>query len=121
MDNVAIIGIGCRFPGAKNPQAFWQLLRQGIDGIVEIPPERWDVDAFYEKDPATPGKMNTRWGGFLENIDQFDPRFFRISPHEAKYMDPQHRLVLEVAWEALENAGIAPEQLAGSHTGVFLG
>ena len=121
MDNIAIIGLGCRFPNAENPQAFWQLLRQGINAISEIPKERWDVDKLYHPEPATPEKMNTRWGGFLENVAHFDPGFFRISPHEATYVDPQHRLVLEIAWEALENAGIAPEQLEGSQTGVFLG
>lgn len=118
---IAIIGIGCRFPGANNLDAFWQLLREGVDAISEVPPSRWDVGAFYDPTSTTPGKINTRWGGFLEGIDQFDPQFFGISPREAESMDPQQRLLLEVSWEALENAGQAPDRLAGSQTGVFIG
>ena len=110
---IAIIGIGCRFPGADGPAAFWRLLRDGVDAIAEIPSDRWNVDA---SGPAT-----TRWGGFLDQVDEFDPQFFGISPREAARMDPQQRLLLEVAWEALEDAGQVPEQLAGSRTGVFIG
>jgi acyl transferase domain-containing protein len=120
MEPVAIIGIGCRFPGANNPAAFWQLIQHGVDAISEVPPDRWDVDAFYAP-TATPGKMNTRWGGFIEQVDRFDPSFFGISTDEARQIDPQQRLVLEVAWEAIENAGILPDKLAGSLTGVFIG
>ena len=120
-DAIAIIGMGCRFPGADNPEQFWQMLRDGIDGISEVPADRWDVQQWYEPERATPGKMNTRWGGFLSQVDQFDPTFFRISPREAALMDPQQRLLLEAAWEALEYAGQSPEQLAGSQTGVFVG
>jgi acyl transferase domain-containing protein/acyl-CoA synthetase (AMP-forming)/AMP-acid ligase II/acyl carrier protein len=118
---IAVIGVGCRFPGAPNPEAFWQMLRDGVDGITEVPAKRWDLQKFYQPDRAMPGKMNTRWGGFVENVDQFDPYFFGISPREAARMDPQQRLLLEVAWETLENAGIAVERLAGSQTGVFVG
>ncbi|AOY80184.1 type I polyketide synthase [Moorena producens JHB] len=121
MDPTAIIGIGCRFPSAGNPESFWDLLQHGVHTITEVPSNRWDVDALYDPDPATPGKMNTRWGAFLEQIDMFEPSFFGISPREAESMDPQHRLVLEVAWEALENAGVAPNKLADSQTGVFIG
>ncbi|MBE9170244.1 type I polyketide synthase [Pleurocapsales cyanobacterium LEGE 06147] len=121
MEPIAIIGIGCRFPSTKNPEEFWHLLRNGVDAITEVPKDRWNIEAFYDPRPATPGKMNTRWGGFLEQVDRFEPSFFEISPREAEQMDPQHRLVLEVAWEALENAGIARANLAGSQTGVFLG
>ncbi len=121
MEPIAIIGIGCRFPKAKDPESFWQLLRDGGDAITQVPQERWNIDAFYDPEPGTPGKMSTRWGGFLEQVDQFDPAFFGISPREAERIDPQQRLVLEVAWEALENAGIAPNKLAGSQTGVFMG
>ena len=118
---IAIIGLGCRFPGAPNPDAFWDLLREGVDAITEVPASRWNIDAVYDPTPATPGKMNTRWGGFLDQVDQFDPQFFGISPREAKGMNPQQRLLLEVSWEALEHAAQAPDQLAGSQTGVFIG
>lgn len=121
MEPIAIIGIGCRFSNANNPESFWKLLHNGIDVIAPVPKDRWDVDAFYDPDPATPGKMNTRWGNFLDRVDLFDPAFFGISPREAERIDPLHRLVLEVAWEALEDAAIAPESLAGSQTGVFIG
>ena len=110
---IAIVGMGCRFPGgATDPERFWALLEAGGDAITEIPRERWDVDA---------GKMATRWGGFLEHVDQFDPQFFGIAPREAMAMDPQQRLLLEVAWEALEDAGQTRERLAGSPTSVFVG
>jgi acyl transferase domain-containing protein/acyl carrier protein len=118
---IAIIGIGCRFPGAHGPEAFWQLLREGVDAITEVPGDRFDLHAFYDPDPAAPGKMNTRWGGFLDQVDQFDPHFFGISPREALRIDPQQRLLLEVTWEALEDAGQAPDRLTGTHTGVFIG
>jgi acyl transferase domain-containing protein/acyl carrier protein len=118
---IAIIGIGCRFPGARGPEAFWQLLRDGVDAIGEVPTQRWDLRAFYDPNPEVPGKMNTRWGGFLEQVDQFDPYFFGISPREAARMDPQQRLLLEVAWEALEDAGQVSTRLAGTRTSVFIG
>lgn len=118
---IAIIGIGCRFPGAPNPQAFWKLLRDGMEAVGEVPTDRWDVNALYDSDPASPGKIISRRGGFINNVDQFDWRAFRIPPREAKYMDPQHRLLLEVAWEALEDAGLPLEEVAGSRTGVFMG
>ena len=121
-DPIAIIGIGCRFPGgAQNPEAFWKLLRDGVDAVAEIPGDRWDVEAFFDPDPEANGKMYTRYGSFLPQVDGFDPHFFGISPREALSMDPQQRLVLEVAWEALENAGVAPSRLMGSATGVFAG
>ncbi|MBW4457032.1 MAG: SDR family NAD(P)-dependent oxidoreductase [Nostoc indistinguendum CM1-VF10] len=118
---IAIIGVGCRFPGAANPESFWQLLHDGVDAITEVPPCRWDVNALYDPDSAKPDKMNIRWGGFLEHVDQFDPQFFSIAPREAVSMDPKQRLLLEVAWEALEDAGQIPEHLAGTQTGVFVG
>jgi acyl transferase domain-containing protein/acyl-CoA synthetase (AMP-forming)/AMP-acid ligase II/acyl carrier protein len=120
-DPIAIIGMGCRFPGASGLDQFWTLLRNGVDAISEIPHDRWDIDALYDPLPGTTGKMSTRWGGFLPGIDQFDPHFFGISPREAASMDPQQRVLLEVAWEALECAGQPPEQLAGTRTGVFIG
>ena len=121
-DPIAVIGIGCRFPGGVNdPDSFWRLLIEGRDAIVEVPPDRWDIDALFDPDPDSTGKMNTRWGGFLDGIDQFDPEFFGISPREATGMDPQQRVLLEVTWEALENAGLCPDRLTGSQTGVFVG
>ncbi|HAV77682.1 MAG TPA: beta-ketoacyl synthase, partial [Anaerolineae bacterium] len=110
---IAIIGLSCRFPQAPNPQAFWELLRNGVDAITEVPSDRWDVDAFHSENPD-PGKITTRFGGFLDNVDLFDPHFFGISPREAARMDPQQRLLLEVSWEALENAFIPPQSLAGT-------
>lgn len=122
LEPIAIIGIGCRFPGnVHNPDSFWRLLRDGIDAITEVPANRWDVEKFYDPDPTKPNKTNTRWGGFLEAIDCFDPQFFGIAPREAVTMDPQQRLLLEVTWEALEDAGQIPERLRGSQTGVFIG
>ncbi|MEO1466676.1 MAG: polyketide synthase, partial [Cyanobacteria bacterium J06633_1] len=121
LEPIAIIGIGCRFPGADNPQAFWTKIRDGKHGIVEVPKSRWDVEAYYDPNRGEPGKANTRWGGFLTDIESFDPQFFGIAPKEAVTMDPQQRLLLEVAWETLEDAGQIPEDLKGSQTGVFIG
>ena len=119
---VAIVGLGCRFPGgADSPAAFWELLHAGVDAVREVPADRWDVDAFYDPDPDAPGKMTTRYGAFLDRVDQFDAEFFGIAPREARRMDPQQRLLLEVAWEALEHANLPPDRLAGSATGVFMG
>ncbi len=119
---IAIIGMGCRFPGGANtPESFWQLLHNGTDAITDIPPSRWDLKTYYDPDPDAPGKMYIKAGGFLDDIDKFDPLFFGMSPREAISLDPQQRLLLEVSWEALEKAGIAPSQLSGSQTGVFVG
>lgn len=121
-DPIAVVGIGCRFPGGANsPDAFWRLLREGVDAITEVPAERWNTELLYDEDPEAPGTATSRWGSFLEGLEDFDPWFFGISPREAVGMDPQHRLLLEVAWEALEHAGISPERLEGTPTGVFLG
>lgn len=120
-DSIAIIGMGCRFPGAKNLEEYWHLLCEGRHAITEVPATRWNIEEFYDPDLTKPDKMNTRWGGFLEQVDQFDPQFFNISPREAVSIDPQQRLLLEVAWEALEDAGKIPEYLAGTSTGVFVG
>lgn len=118
---VAIIGMACRFPGASSPAELWQLLRGGVDAVTEIPADRWNADRFYDEDASVPGKMNTRWGGFLERIDYFDAHFFRVSPREAPHLDPQQRMLMEVTWEALEDAGQVPGNLAGTSTGVFIG
>src|SRR5215469_4891480 len=118
---IAIIGMGCRFPQARNPQEFWTLLREGKDAIREVPADRWDIKKLYNPDSTLPGKMVSRWGGFLDQIDQFDWRAFRMLPREVTSMDPQHRLLLEVAWEALEDAGLPIEEVAGSQTSVSIG
>jgi hypothetical protein len=106
---VAIVGIGCRFPGASGPGAFWKLLAGGVSTVSEIPADRLDVKALYDPRPGVPGRMATRWGGFLEDVDRFDAGFFQMSPREAERLDPQQRLLLEVTWEALEDAGSGAE------------
>ena len=118
---IAIVGIGCRFPGGSDPESFWDLLRAGRNAVREVPPDRWNIDEYYDPNPDAPGKIYTRYGGFLDRLDLFDPLFFNISPREAATLDPQQRLVLEVSWEALENAGQAPAELRRSSTGVFVG
>ena len=119
---VAIIGMGCRFPGGANsPEAFWRLLTEGRDAIRRVPADRWDADAVVDPSVTSGSEAGTRWGGFLDRVDEFDPGFFGIAPREASQMDPQQRLLLEVAWEALEEAGQTGEGLAGSATGVFVG
>ncbi|MCI0726227.1 MAG: type I polyketide synthase, partial [Chloroflexi bacterium] len=119
---IAVVGMACRFPGgATDTASFWQLLRDGVDAIKEVPPDRWDVDAYYNPDPANPGTMYTRWGGFLDRVDEVDATFFNISPREAARMDPQQRLLLEVSWEAFEHAGLPADSLFNSQTGVFIG
>ncbi|MFH8367579.1 type I polyketide synthase [Streptomyces sp. NPDC018031] len=119
---IAIVGVGCRFPGGvTDADGYWRLLADGTDAIGEIPADRWDGAAFHAAEPQTAGRMSTRWGGFLDRVDQFDHEFFGISRREALAMDPQQRLTLEVVWEALEHAGQAPTGLAGSRTGVFMG
>jgi acyl transferase domain-containing protein/non-ribosomal peptide synthetase component F len=119
---IAIVGIGCRYPGGvTDPETFWRLLDEGVDAVAEMPQDRWDADALYHPDPEMPGKMTTRSGGFLREIDHFDAGFFGISPREAVSLDPQQRLLLETSWESLERAGITAEQLVGSRTGVFIG
>ena len=118
---IAITGMACRFPGAADAAAFWELLARNGDAIREVPRERWDAAEYYDPDPDAPGKMYTKWGGFLEDIDKFGAEFFGIAPREAMFMDPQQRLLLEVGWEALENAAVAPDRLLHSQVGVFVG
>ncbi|MEH2032453.1 MAG: SDR family NAD(P)-dependent oxidoreductase [Nostoc sp.] len=119
---IAIVGMSCRFPGnATDPESFWQLLASGTNTRAEIPQNRWNVETYYDPTPDIPGKIYTRYGNFINSIDRFDPAFFGISPREAVAIDPQHRLLLEVSWEALEQAAIAPERLAGASVGVFIG
>ncbi len=119
---VAIVGMACRFPGgADSPEAFWQLLAEGADAVSRVPPERWDAEACFDPDPDAPGSIATRDGAFVADVDRFDAAFFGISPREAESMDPQHRLLLETAWHALEHANRRPSGLRGSDTGVFVG
>jgi amino acid adenylation domain-containing protein len=118
---IAIVGMGCRFPGADSPSRFWELLRDGVDAVVPVPANRWDKDDLYDPDPDAPGKMYVREGGFLNDVEGFDAAFFGISPREALRLDPQQRMMLEISWEALEDAGIAPDCLRGSTAGVFTG
>ncbi len=118
--DVAIIGMGCRFPGAKNIDEFWHNLIDGVDSVREIPSDRWDIERFYSAQPE-PGKMVTREGGFLEDIGDFDAAFFNISAQEACWIDPQHRLLLENSYHALEHAGIPVQPLRDPNVGVFMG
>ncbi|ODS52965.1 MAG: hypothetical protein ABS36_15880 [Acidobacteria bacterium SCN 69-37] len=119
---IAIVGMACRLPGGVvDPDTYWRLLADGRDVVGEVPPDRWDVDAYYDPDPRTPGKARTKAGGFLDRIDEFDPGFFGMSPREANGVDPQQRLLLETTWEALEHAAIPADGLDGSRTGVFVG
>ncbi|KYF87941.1 hypothetical protein BE20_24360 [Sorangium cellulosum] len=115
---IAIVGMACRFPGAPSLSAFWQLLCDGVDAITEVPADRWDIEALHRDDAGAAG---ARWGGFLGQVDRFDPQFFDISPREAAQVDPQQRLMLELSWEALEDAGIPPRGMRGSRSGVFFG
>ena len=119
--NIAIIGMACRFPGANDPAAFWQNLVDRRENIIEIPSDRWYWRSF-DGDPRQQGnKTNSRWGGFISDIDKFDPLFFNMSPMEANFIDPQHRIFLQTVWHAIENAGYSPRELAGSKTGVYAG
>ena len=121
--SIAICGIGCRFPGnVVDPESFWNLMIEGRDGIIDVPSDRWDIDRFYDPDPVAAGRMYVRAGGFLQQrIDAFDAAFFGISPREAAHLDPQQRILLEVAWESFEDAGLPVDRIAGTSAGVFIG
>ena len=119
-ESIAIVGMSCRFPGAQNLDEFWDNILNGVDSVCEIPSDRWDIDRFYDADRA-PGKMYTKQGGFLEDIGDFEPGFFNISDQEACWIDPQHRMLLENSYRALEHAGISSAPLADSNVGVFMG
>jgi acyl transferase domain-containing protein len=119
--DIAIIGASGRFPGAENLDEFWSNMANGVNSVTEIPKERWDIDLYYETDREVPGKTYSRYGGYLKDIDKFDPLFFNISPMEAEIIDPQQRLFLEEAWKALEDAGYSDESLSNIRCGVFVG
>ncbi|MBV8812969.1 MAG: polyketide synthase, partial [Verrucomicrobia bacterium] len=121
-DRIAIIGIGCRFPGGINDtESFWKLLIEGREAVTDLPADRWNIDRFFDSEAGLPGKSIAKRGGFLENIDRFDAQFFGISPREAPYVDPQHRLLLETAWEAIEDSGMVLDLEHGTDLGVFVG
>jgi acyl transferase domain-containing protein len=120
-DPIAIVGMACRLPGGGDtPERFWEMLRAGRDAIREVPADRWEADAWFDPDPAAPGRSLTKWGGFIDRVDGFDPDYFGILPREAERMDPQQRLFLEVATEAFDDAGLTRGHLRGSRTGVFI-
>ena len=122
VEPVAVIGVGCRFPGdVRTPDQYWDFLEQGSDGIAPIPPERWDSAKYFDPRAGIRGKMTTDQAGFLSDVKDFDSGFFGISPKEAASIDPQHRILLEVAWETFENASIAPSSLEGGRVGVYVG
>jgi acyl transferase domain-containing protein/pimeloyl-ACP methyl ester carboxylesterase len=120
---IAVVGMGCRFPGGgNNPEQYWRLLAKGVDAVAPVPKSRWNAEFYYDPDPEALNKMYNCDGGFLDvPVDQFDAEFFGITPREADHLDPQQRLLLEVSWEAIEDAGISPHSLSGSNTGVFVG
>src|SRR6266446_6728408 len=121
-ERIAIIGVGCRFPGGvSSKDSLWKLLVEGREAIIEVPPDRWNVERYYDAEPGVAGKSIALRGGFIDAIDQFDPQFFGISPREAPYVDPQHRLLLETSWEAIENAGLVLDFEKGSDIAVFVG
>ncbi|MGB8168186.1 MAG: SDR family NAD(P)-dependent oxidoreductase [Chthoniobacteraceae bacterium] len=121
-DRIAIIGVGCRFPGGvTDSESFWKLLVEGREAVTDVPADRWNIERYYDAEPAIAGKSMAKRGGFLDQIDQFDPQFFGISPREAPYVDPQHRLLLETAWEAIEDAGVVLDFEKGTDLGVFVG
>ncbi|NER98054.1 MAG: type I polyketide synthase [Symploca sp. SIO1B1] len=120
-NGVAIIGMACRFPQANDYNQFWQNLEQGINSISQIPHQRWDVEKYYSPNPQHAKKTISKWGGMLADIDKFDAQFFGISPREAQRMDPQQRIMLELSWSCLEDAGYSPLALSGSQIGVFIG
>ncbi|MGI5274510.1 SDR family NAD(P)-dependent oxidoreductase [Nonomuraea sp. CA-218870] len=119
---IAIVGMACRYPGGGDTvEGLWDLLSEGRSAVREVPASRWDNDAYYHPDPSTPGGIYTRYGTFLDDIAGWDAEFFGLSPREALRMDPHQRLLLELVWEGLENAGLSPARLAGSRTGVMVG
>jgi acyl transferase domain-containing protein len=119
--DVAIVGVACRFPGANNCDEFWENLKNGKSSISEIPSDRWNIDKHYSPNIEVTNKSVSKWGGFIDNFDYFDAAFFCISPHEAELMDPQQRIMLELALECFEDAGYASKDYSGTATGVYIG
>ena len=120
--SIAVIGMACRLPGGiDSPERLWEALLRGDDLVTEIPPDRWDADEYYDPQPGVPGRSVSKWGGFLDDVAGFDSEFFGISEREATAIDPQHRLLLETSWEAMEHAGLTRETMVDSLTGVFVG
>ena len=120
-DDIAVIGMACRFPGANNYEEFWQSLQQGVFSVTEIPEERWNKEEYYSPNREDKNKSVSKWGGFIQDIDKFDASLFKISPREAELMDPQQRIMLELTWSCMEDAGYAPSEFRGSQTGVYIG
>ncbi|NEQ95268.1 MAG: acyltransferase domain-containing protein [Cyanothece sp. SIO2G6] len=118
---IAVIGMACRFPGARNYEEFWANLENGMNSITEIPVDRWNLEDYYSADPEKPNTTASKWGGFIDDADKFDAAFFNISRREAEHMDPQQRLMLELTWTCIEDAGYAPLSLSGKDIGVFVG
>src|SRR6478736_6132645 len=120
--SIAVIGMACRLPGGiDSPERLWEALMRGDDLVTEVPPDRWDADEYYDPEPGVPGRSVSRWGAFMDDVGGFDAEFFGINEREATAIDPQHRLLLETSWEAMEHAGLTPETMADSLTGVFVG
>src|SRR5947209_13669772 len=119
---VAVIGMACRLPGGiESPEQLWEALLRGDDLVTEVPADRWDLDEYFDAERGVPGRTVSKWGAFLDDVGGFDAAFFGINENKATAMDPQHRVLLETSWEAIEHAGIAPSALAGTSTGVYVG
>ena len=119
---VAVIGMACRLPGGvHSPEQLWEALLRGEDYVTKVPSDRWDADEFYDSEPGVPGRSVSKWGAFLDDVAGFDAEFFGINDREATAIDPQHRLLMETSWEAVEHAGLDPAALTDSSTGVFVG
>ena len=119
---VAVVGMGCRLPGGiDSPEGLWEALLRGDDLVTEVPADRWDADEYYDPEPGVPGRTVCKWGSYLNDVADFDPEFFGINEKEATAMDPQHRLLLQASWEAMEHGGLTREALAAVRTGVFVG
>ncbi len=121
VESFAVVGYAVRVPGAADADEFWDVLREGRDAVSEVPADRWDVEEFFDPDPDAPGKIVARRAGFIDDATGFDAPFFGLSKRETMLIDPQHRLLLETAWRAVEHSGTAPSALANTKTGVFVG